>query len=112
MTDTREATPRPAMEARERLAKAIYESRNGKGCKPFHLHSLAYRRSYLDDADAAIAAFHLTDAAALALMDDEGMVAPKWLTLGQHDAAKHLNDRVKFYQAAIAASPYKENPND
>lgn len=111
MTDTREATPRP-IEARERLARAIQERELDWilwGVIPENGATKKYFRSV---AEAALKALHLTDAAALALMDDEGMVAPKWLTLGQHDAAKHLNDRVKFYQAAIAASPYKENPND
>ena len=116
MTDTREATPRP-MEARERLAEVMWraEYKRGAGRErsvPWSEAGDTARKAWLPIADAVIAALHLTDAAALGLMDGEGVVAPKWLTLGQHDAAKHLNDRVKFYQAAIAACPYKENPND
>lgn len=40
----------------ERVAKAIYEKRNGAGCKPWSLQTKAHKGPYLDDAKAAIEA--------------------------------------------------------
>ncbi len=40
----------------ERVAKAIYEDRNGAGCKPWSHRPIAHRRPYLDDARAALKA--------------------------------------------------------
>jgi hypothetical protein len=82
--------------ARERLATLLADT----------CDQLVYRQ-----ADAILKALHLTDAAALALMEGEAVVTPKWLTLEQHAAAQHETDRVKFYHAALRASPYKDNSN-
>lgn len=40
----------------ERAAKAIYEKRNGAGCKPWSLQPKAHKAPYLDDAKASIEA--------------------------------------------------------
>ena len=38
----------------ERVAMAIYEKRNGAGCRPWSRQPSAYKAPYLDDARAAI----------------------------------------------------------
>lgn len=38
----------------ERCAKAIYEKRNGSGCKPWSLQTKTHKAPYLDDAKAAV----------------------------------------------------------
>lgn len=41
---------------RETVARAIYEARNGAGCKPWSRQSDAHKAPYLADADAALLA--------------------------------------------------------
>lgn len=36
------------------VAKAIYEKRNGRGCKPWSFQTMSHKQPYLDDAEAAI----------------------------------------------------------
>lgn len=50
-------TNRPELVA-ETAAKAIYESRNGKGCKPWSLLPGSHKEPYVADAKAAIGAYH------------------------------------------------------
>lgn len=38
----------------ERIAKAIYESRNGHGCKPWTKLPIAHKAPYMADAQAAL----------------------------------------------------------
>lgn len=38
----------------EHIAKAIYLSRNGAGCKPWSIQPKAHKQPYLEDARAAI----------------------------------------------------------
>ena len=116
------------MKARERLARLLAEMNDTPG-----EHALFY-----PDATAILTALHLTDAAALALMDRGGAVVPKYLTgdaryvswfaqyksRGGSDedadtlARQRLADPEQIaidsasYNAVLAASPYKENPND
>lgn len=40
----------------ERLARAIYEKRNGAGCRPWSIQTKVHKAPYLDDARAAIEA--------------------------------------------------------
>jgi hypothetical protein len=40
----------------ERAARAIYEKRNGAGCKPWGIQPKSHKAPYLDDARAAISA--------------------------------------------------------
>ncbi|WP_454627007.1 hypothetical protein [Bradyrhizobium cenepequi] len=40
----------------ERVARSIYEKRNGAGCKPWSIQTKAHKGPYLDDARAAIEA--------------------------------------------------------
>ena len=89
------------MEARERLARIISGA-------PFP------SKKSLAKADAVIAAFHLTDTAALALMEGEGAVAPNYpagdvtgpCLCGSWPGGKC------FKCPMTDAHPYKENPND
>lgn len=45
------------MDMIERAAKAIYESRNGAGCKPWSIQTKAHKEPYLADARAASIVF-------------------------------------------------------
>jgi hypothetical protein len=36
----------------DRVARAIYEGRNGRGCKPWSLQTKAHKAPYLEDARA------------------------------------------------------------
>lgn len=45
----------------EKIAKAIYEGRNGAGAKPWILLPKAHREPYIGDARAALAALSPTD---------------------------------------------------
>ena len=36
------------------VAKAIYEKRNGTGCKPWSIQTKAHKEPYLEDARAAV----------------------------------------------------------
>lgn len=40
----------------ERIARSIYEKRNGAGCRPWTIQTKAHKAPYLDDARAAIEA--------------------------------------------------------
>lgn len=44
------------MTPQERIAKAIYEGRNGAGCKPWEKLPQAHKAPYMADAEAAIKA--------------------------------------------------------
>jgi hypothetical protein len=43
---------------KETVAQAIYEARNGKGCKPWNRQPASHQGPYLIDACAAIDAYH------------------------------------------------------
>ncbi|MBS7697834.1 MULTISPECIES: hypothetical protein [unclassified Chelatococcus] len=133
------------MEARERLARLIdphsFIPYVGDGSSDDVWASDIVAQSKADalrKADAILKALHLTDAAALALMDGEGVVVPKDLTddvryvswfvqyksRGGSDGDADLLSRQRVadpyqvaidhasYDAVLAASPYKENPDD
>ncbi len=42
------------MTPQERIAKAIYENRNGHGCKPWAKLPIAHKAPYMADAEAAL----------------------------------------------------------
>lgn len=42
------------MNMQERIARSIYERRNGKGCTPWSRLTASHRDPYLIDADAAL----------------------------------------------------------
>lgn len=46
------------MDMIERVARGIYEGRNGAGCKPWSIQPKAHKGPYLADAFAAIKAMH------------------------------------------------------
>lgn len=73
----------------ERVAKAIYQKRNGAGCPPWSRLPAAHKAPYLDDASAAIEAMADDDAAKVFWQD--------W-------AARRLEiSRRQWMQAAKAA---------
>lgn len=45
----------------ETIARAIYEGRNGPGCKPWSICTKAHKEPYLKDAVAAISAIASAD---------------------------------------------------
>ena len=118
MTDTREATPMP-MEARERLAEVMWraEYKRGAGRErnvPWSEAGDPARKAWLPIADAVIAAFHLTDTAALALMEGEGVVVPNYPAgdvIGPCICGSWPGGRCLKCQTTTNP-PYKENPND
>ena len=44
----------PSKELVSAVAKAIYEKRNGRGCKPWSYQTMSHQQPYLDDAQAAL----------------------------------------------------------
>lgn len=42
------------MTMREKIARTIYEKRNGNGCTPWRMQSGAHKVPYLSDAEAAL----------------------------------------------------------
>lgn len=73
----------------ERVARAIYEGRNGKGCKPWSLLTNAHKDPYRGDARASIEAMREPTEAMLAaaseadalnwsLEDGEGLDGVSW----------------------------------
>lgn len=52
-----------AVSMREKIAKAIYEQRNGAGAVPWSRRDNAHKGPYLDDADAALHALTQPDEA-------------------------------------------------
>lgn len=56
----------------ERVARAIYEKRNGAGCRPWSIQTKVHKAAYLDDASAAIEAMmEPTEAMLDAVADEE-----------------------------------------
>lgn len=72
MADTRAITPEI-----ERVARAIYEKRNGDGCHPWAIRGGRHREPYIQDAIAAIEALMVPSErmlrAALRIGDEEGL---------------------------------------
>lgn len=54
----------------ERVALAIYEKRNGRGCKPWSIQTKSHKSPYLDDARAAIEAMREPTIGMLSAADD------------------------------------------
>ena len=54
----------------ERVAKAIYEKRNGQGCRPWSRQPSAHKFPYIEDARAAIEAMREPTEAMLTAGDD------------------------------------------
>lgn len=63
-------------QAIEAGARAIYEGRNGKGCKPWSLQTKAHKEPYLHDAQACLTAALAADGMALVPVEPtEAMLA-------------------------------------
>lgn len=65
----------------ERVAQAIYEDRNGRGCIPWNRLPAAHKAPYLSDARAAIEAMREpteTMVAAALRLDPDGYVKGNW----------------------------------
>lgn len=54
----------------EKVAKAIYETRNGKGCTPWAKRGMVHKAPYFADARAAIEAMREPEAEMLGHGDD------------------------------------------
>lgn len=82
----------------ERVARAIYEDRNGRGCAPWGRLTKAHQEPYLSDARAGIEAMREPSAKML----DEGFRA---LISGDDDALDtSTSDAIKCWRAMIAAA--------
>lgn len=82
---------------KEAIARAIYERRNGHGCKPWSLLTKAHKEPYLGDAEAAQALF------APILAEKEVGDDPGRMSLREtHDALKMWTDRALAAEAALA----------
>lgn len=85
------------MNMRERLARAIYQARNGHGAKPWAHQPKAHQEPYLTDADAVL---------------DELMTPTEGM---EDDADEHVHDELKKQRAfsmekygtpAFASAPF------
>ena len=85
----------------EAAARAIYEARNGKGCKPWSLQPKSHKEPYISDARAALTAALAVDG--LCLVPKEPSVA--MLAAGER---AWIDDPLKrsstLYRAMIAAA--------
>jgi hypothetical protein len=89
----------------ERVAKAIYEKRNGTGCVPWSRRPQAHRDPYLADASAAIEAMRMPAGSSSVeggLAIEESMFASEDTVF--HGAAKCWNAMIS---AALHQSPSK-----
>lgn len=68
----------------ERVARAIYEGRNGPRCMAWSRHSNEHRRPYIDDARAAIEAMREPT--------EEMLFAADWLENGTRAAWQAMID--------------------
>ena len=72
----------------EEVARAIYEGRNGHGCKPWARLPKDHQKPYLFDAHAAIKAMREPNAVMIEAMDDHaGTIAPQYAYEAAIDAA-------------------------
>lgn len=73
----------------DRVARAIYEKRNGSGCTPWSLQPKTHKAPYLDDALVAIEAMREPAAEMLAagLLADDGCEMPGQVYRAMIDAA-------------------------
>lgn len=63
----------------EKVARAIYEARNGRGCKSWQRLPKSHREPYLSDARAAIAAMRdPTDKQVDAMRENIGPLKTMW----------------------------------
>lgn len=81
---------------KESIARAIYERRNGHGCKPWSLLTKAHKEPYLGDAEAAQALF------APILAEKERLAA-----VADH-AARHWQQTQSAFQACLDATGSKD----
>ncbi|WP_158876883.1 hypothetical protein [Antarcticirhabdus aurantiaca] len=100
----------------ERVARAIYEGRNGAGCIPWARRDGAHRKPYLSDARAAIAAMRdPTPAIVEAVKPWPGHCWGQIETAGSAKRAAYLADQATatssfttMIDAALAEDPLPE----
>jgi len=90
----------PSKELVSAVAKAIYEKRNGRGCKPWSYQTMSHQQPYLDDAQAAIstilAALQEPSGAMLEACEREEAVKSSYVS------------HIDYWRAMLAASPLGE----
>jgi len=92
----------PSKELVSAVAKAIYEKRNGRGCKPWSYQTMSHQQPYLDDAQAAIS----TIRAALQV-PTEGMKEAYFNRCRELGFTSHIN-ATAAWSALLAASALGE----
>lgn len=60
------------MDIFDRVARAIYEKRNGPGCRPWARQPAAYKAPYLDDARAALEVIYAISESRSKALDELG----------------------------------------
>ena len=116
----------------ERMARAIYEHRNGYGCTPWNIRSRSHRDPYLADAAASLRA--IEEAGAVVVPVDEAMrehlsIASMCLPIREYQGGMWFGRNDEFpdatfrdfgacrsfsaiVSAMLASSPYAEKNND
>ncbi|CAH1665494.1 MULTISPECIES: hypothetical protein [unclassified Chelatococcus] len=100
------------MEARERLAMALHSAANEAFTWESEFPDL--KEIYLHLASTALKALNLTDTAAMALMDGEGMVVPNYPAgdvIGPCRCGSWPGGKC-FKCPTTDSSPYKETTNE
>ncbi|MGU3398829.1 hypothetical protein ACLBWS_03665 [Brucellaceae bacterium D45D] len=86
----------------EKAAKAIYERRNGRGCKPWAHLPKTHQEPYLDDAEAAAKVIRAEIAE-----PNEAMLDAYWHQAGESKEMRsrtHISER-RYWQVMFDASP-------
>lgn len=80
----------------ERVARAIYEKRNGAGCVPWSRRDRAHKAPYMDDARAAIEEMREPT-------DEMVGAATIWLRDTVYDGTDWIHVKNSYYSALDAA---------
>lgn len=96
----------------EPIARAIYEGRNGKGCKPWAHLPDAHKKPYLDDATNAMEADGMWgDAATLRGFIREHHMTPSMvasLMMHWQRRALEAEDALRWARARLSKDAYRE----
>lgn len=89
----------------ERVARAIYERRNGAGCKPWSMQPQSHKEPYRDDARIAIAAVYEALKEPTDEMCAAGYAAPQAYGMADNREELARMRTQPAYTAMLAASP-------